>query len=225
MDEPGLDPARHRLALDALARVNRVSLTAGRVWHEVHALAARGVRPVRVLDVACGGGDVLVGIAARARRTGVDLEATGCDVSPVAIERAHARALSLGQQGGVRFVQLDALREELPGRHHVVCCSLFLHHLERVGAVSLLGAMAGAAERVLLVQDLQRSRVGFALAWVGLRLLTTSEVARADGPTSVRAALTLGEARAIAADAGLAGAQVRACWPARFTIRWARAYG
>ncbi len=221
MDAPGLDPARHLHALQALERVNRVSLTAARVWAEVRALAREGVRPVRVLDVACGGGDVLLDVARRARRHGVDVDLCGCDSSEVALERARVRAVADGLST-TRFLSVDVLREEIPGPHDVVCSSLFLHHLSRAEAVSLLRAMALVSQRVLLVQDLRRSRLGYAFAWIGLHVLTTSDVARFDGPVSVRAAYTLKEARALAADAGLEGAVVGACWPERLTIRWAR---
>ena len=219
MDDPGLDVARHRLALDALARVNRLSLTAARVWREVRALAAAGVHPVRVLDVACGDGDVLLGVGSRARRHGVAVELCGCDVSPVALEKARAR---MAGEGHARFVELDVLRDELPGPQHLTTSSLFLHHLEDQDAARLLTRMAALAERFVLVQDLRRTRMGYVLAWAALRVLTTSDVARSDGPASVRAAFTVSEARALAVRAGLASAEVTACWPQRFTIRWAR---
>ena len=144
---------------------------------------------------------------------------TGCDVSPVALEHAAARCAGVGD---VRWVETDVLGADLPGRHDLVCCALFLHHLERTEAVALLRRMAGATDRVLFVQDLRRSRLGYALAWSALRVLTTSDVARTDGPISVRAAFTPGEAGALAADAGLAGVEVRACWPQRYTLRWVK---
>jgi SAM-dependent methyltransferase len=219
MDQPGLDVARHMRALDALARVNRVSLTAARVWREVRALGREGVRPVRVLDVACGDGHVLADVARRARRHRVDVELSGCDSSSVALARARGRAWG-GR--GARFVQLDVLRDPLPGSHHVTTSSLFLHHLAEAEASGLLREMARVTERLLLVQDLRRTRSGYVLAWVALRVLTTSDVARYDGPVSVRAAFTLSEARALAEAAGLADAAVESCWPQRFTIRWAR---
>ncbi len=219
MDEPGLDPARHRRALDALERVNRASLTARRVWREVDALGRAGVRPVRVLDVACGGGDLLAEVERRARRSGLDVELAGCDLSPFALTRAEER---VARSGRVSLTRVDVRDDALPGRHDLVCCSLFLHHLEAVDAVRLLRKMAEATDRALLVQDLQRSRLGYVLAWAGLRVLTTSDVARTDGPISVRAAFTAAEARALAADAGLVGAVVAPCWPERFTLRWAR---
>ena len=229
MDGAGLDRDLHVQALDALARVNRVSLTSSRAWREVERLWREGVRPVRVLDVACGGGDVLIDLAGRARGRGIDVDLLGCDTSPVALERARASAGRPADGHGthgreravLRFERRDVLGDALPTGHHLVLCTLFLHHLSEAEAVALLRAMAARAH-VLLVQDLRRTRRGYALAWLGLHTLTRSRVARRDGLVSVRAAFTLDEARALAAEAGLAGAVARPCWPQRFTLRWSR---
>lgn len=219
MDSPTLDRARHLQALDALARVNRVSLSASRVWKEVVGLARRGVTPVRVLDVACGGGDVLIGVARRAAGAGLAVECHGCDVSPVALERAANRGAG---DLGIRLSRVDVVREPLPVGYDVVSSTLFLHHLGRDGAIALLRAMAAASRRVMLVQDLRRTRLGYLFAGVGLRLMTRSDIARRDGLVSVAAALTVPEARALCRDAGLERAAVRRCWPQRFTLRWER---
>ena len=222
MDDPELERGRHVRALRALDRVNVVSLATGRLWAEVARLAPAldTGAPVRVLDVACGGGDVLRRVAVRAARAGVAVELHGCDVSEVALD--YARSCS-GSDPRLRWLRLDALRDELPTGYDLVCSSLFLHHLDEGQAVALLRQMADATADTMLVQDLRRSRLGFALAWLGLHALTTSDVARADGLTSVAAAFTLEEARGLCARAGLEGATVRACWPRRFAIRWARA--
>jgi SAM-dependent methyltransferase len=221
MDDPELDVASHRRALEALALVNRLSSTAGRIWREVVSLARRGMRPVRVLDVACGDGDVLLAVARRAGRRGVAVELSGCDVSGVALHRARERFAAEARDA--RFLETDAVRGELPGTHHLTTSSLFLHHLDESDARRLLERMARAAECRMLVQDLRRSRLGYILAWGGLRVLTRSDVARRDGPVSVRAAFTTEEARALAHAAGLHGAEVEPCWPERFVIRWRRA--
>ena len=39
MDDPALDPAEHRVALAALARINRISRSAGILWPAVKELA------------------------------------------------------------------------------------------------------------------------------------------------------------------------------------------
>ena len=222
MDAEDLDPAKHVHALRALARVNRVSLVAARVWREVLHLSRErhdrgGRRPLRILDVACGGGDVPVDVARRARSAGVSLVVHGCDSSTVALEHARSEAKRWGVAAD--FFARDVVAEGLPGGYDLVCSSLFHHHLSREDAVGLLRDMADAG-RSVLVQDLLRGPLGYVLAWFGLRLLSRSEVAHVDGPRSVRAAFTLPEVRAMAAEAGCEGAVVRRGWPERFVLAW-----
>lgn len=222
MDAPDLDPTQHVQALRALARVNRVSGVAARVWKDVLRLSReRGIRgrdePLRLLDVACGGGDVMVDVARRARSADVPLEVHGCDVSRLALEHARRGAARWGL--AANFIERDVLSEGLPGGYDLVCSSLFHHHLSHEEAVDLLRGMAAAGDCVL-VQDLLRGTVGYVLAWSGLRLLSRSEVARVDGPLSVRAAFSLPEVRTMAAEAGLAGAVTHRGWPERFILRW-----
>ena len=207
MDGPDLDQARHIHALEALARVNRISGVAPRIWREILHLSQRNHdrrrdRPIRLLDVACGGGDVLLDISRRARAAGVPLEIHGCDVSPAALE--HARDEAQRQGVAADFFARDAVTEGLPGGYDLISSSLFLHHLGHKDAVTLLRGMATAG-RSVLVQDLLRGRIGYMMAWAGLRLLSRSEVARVDGPRSVQAAFNLPEVRAMAVEAGLSG--------------------
>ena len=102
----------------------------------------------------------------------------------------------------------DVLRDELHRGYDVVSTSLFLHHLDEDEAVQLLEKMKRASRGLVLVNDLRRSRLGVALASVCPRLLTGSDVVRADALRSARAAFTLPEARDLAARAGLVCAEV-----------------
>jgi 2-polyprenyl-3-methyl-5-hydroxy-6-metoxy-1,4-benzoquinol methylase len=220
MDEPGLDPMEHRRALRALALVNRLSLTAGRIWNEVRRQAAdAGSRRLRLLDVACGGGDTVRQLKRRASRMGIPLDAHGCDVSPRALTFAREQASREGVE--VTFFELDALGSPIPSGYDLVCSTLFLHHLTEGQVVSLLTGMAGAG-RTLLVQDLLRTRAGYWLAWSTLRLLSRSRVAQVDGPRSVLASFRVPEMAALARSAGLSGARIVPCWPQRFALFWSR---
>jgi len=106
--------------------------------------------------------------------------------------------------------------------YDVVMCSLFLHHLERGQARTLLARMAEQARRLVLVNDLVRSPAGWLLAHVGTRLLSRSWVVHTDGPRSVAGALTTAELREVAAEAGLVGAEVAGRWPFRMLLTWRR---
>ncbi len=221
MDQPGLDAIEHARALMGLGRINRVSRSAAIYWPELSRLAkARIGEPLRILDLASGGGDVPIALACRAIRSGLEIQIDGCDKSSEAMQFAGERAA--GQGVAVRFFTLDALLDELPAGYDVVMSSLFLHHLEEADAVGLLGRMGRAADQLILINDLLRGPIEYALAWAGCRLLSRSPIVRHDGPVSVSAAFTLAEAREMAARAGLDGAKLSTHWPGRFLLSWSR---
>jgi len=223
MDQPDLDVRQHRHALTALGRANAVSRTAAVLWPAIRdAARAVGTRPLHVLDIASGGGHVLVSLARQSAREAIDVDWTGWDLSPVAIDYARTLAVRSGVKG-VRFEQADALRDPMPAGIDVVLCTLFLHHLPDAGAAALLQRMKDAAGQMVVVADLRRTRLGCLFAWVGCRLLSRSRVFHVDGTRSVAAALTTDEARALAGRAQLAGAQVSMIWPQRWLLVWRRA--
>jgi SAM-dependent methyltransferase len=221
MDQPGLDASEHARALRGLGRINRLSRSDAILWPAVGGLARlRRGAPVRVLDLASGGGDVAIAIARRATRARLDVRIEGCDICPEAVRFARQRAAECSAT--IRFFPLDALSDPIPEGYDAVTCSLFLHHLDEADAVSLLRRMARAAGRLVLVNDLVRSDLGYLLAWAGCRLLSGSAIVRHDGPVSAAAAFSLAEVRVLAKRAGLDDSTLTQHWPWRFLLSWSR---
>jgi SAM-dependent methyltransferase len=178
-------------------------------------------RELRVLDVACGSADVSLALVGHARRDGVTLAVTGCDLSASAVERARARASATGIAAD--FVELNVLapgtlEARFSDEFDVVMTSLFLHHLEADTAVQLLGAMRDIAGQLIVVDDLIRDRFGYVLAATAPRLLTRSPVVHTDARLSVRAAFTVQEASGLAEAARLADVDISRHWPARYLL-------
>lgn len=218
MDDPALDPSRHRQALRGLARINRWGRSAQILWPAIRLAAGVTRRPLRILDIATGAGDVPLALWRMGRRIGYHLEIAGCDRSATAVAYARERAEQAGAD--IQFFALDALAGPLPSGYDVLTSSLFLHHLDEPDAVSLLRHMASAGSPLVLISDLRRSHVGLALAHLGTRLLSASTVVHTDGPRSVRAAYTPEEVRALAEQSGLLGATITRRWPCRFLLNW-----
>lgn len=210
MDDPALDPEEHRLALVGLRRLNRYSGSTAVLRRPLEGLARELGRPIRVLDVATGSGDVPLELSRELK----DAEFAGCDISPIAIEAARQSAPEL------QFFVHDVLREPLPAGFDAVTCSLFLHHLDGDSAILLLKRMAAAAGSLVLVNDLSRSRFNWLAVWIACRVLSRSRVVRFDGPASVRSAFTPKEALGLAERAGLTRATVRQRFPCRYLLAW-----
>jgi SAM-dependent methyltransferase len=220
MDQADLDRQRHWHALSGLRRINRFSGSAAMLWPPLRQLAQKLGRPMHVLDVATGGGDVPIRIWQKARRQNLAVHVSGCDVSPAAVAYAQAEAHKVG--AAVDFFVVDALKQDLPGTFDAVVCSLFMHHLHEDDAVRFLGRMAAAARHVVLVNDLRRSLTGWLFAWLGVRLLTRSSVVHVDGPRSVAAAFSPTELLELMRKAGLDSATLCRRWPFRMLATWAR---
>ena len=230
IDDPTLDPAEHRLALKGLERINRWSLAEDILWNPIQGLALcprqdrpqgdgpTRDRPLRVLDIACGAGDLAIGLWKRAKRSGFSIDIDGADISPVAVKSALGRVQD--KKVDVRFFELDVLNEKIPSGYDVIMTSLFLHHLKKEDAVSILARMSEAAGEMILVNDLVRSRLGFVLAYVGPRILTRSCVVHNDALLSVRAAFQPEEIKNLAEEAGLSGFEISRHWPCRFLLKW-----
>lgn len=222
MDDPAIAEPDHLHALSALARINLVSRTAARLAEGVRELLDAGPCPAvcTVVDVACGGGDVTLDLEKRLRRTEQGAACVlGVDVSPRAIERSRAAAIRHGSAAS--FEVRDVLADGCPPCD-VVVSSLFLHHLDDLAACRLLRTLAAAARIGIVVSDLVRSRLGLGLAVIGTTILSSSRIARVDGPLSVRAARTLAEYRRLCNAARLESATIRRVWPERVVIRWQR---
>ena len=218
MDQPELDPAEHARALRGLRRINAISRSSLGLLRSLQALHSTASKPISVLELACGGGDIAIDLDRMARRSGLALEIRACDLNPEAIRLARANAQCRG--GQVEFSVADALAEPGQDRVDVVYCTLFAHHLPDDAVVSLFRVMAARANHLVIVDDLIRSRLGYALAWAGTRLLSRSWVVHTDGPLSVRAAFTPQELLKLAERAGLSGAELQRFWPERQRLIW-----
>lgn len=214
MDTEDVTAADFAACLRDLGAVNTVTLArrptllwldrAARGWHG----------PLRVLDVASGGGDMLRAIARWGVRRGVALELTGIDLNP----HSTAAALAATPPGlRIRYETGDAFDIGADRRFDVIVSSLFTHHLSDAQLVAFLRWMEATAGRGWLVNDLQRS----VLAALGFALLAGAarwhRFVRHDGPLSVRRSFARTEWKRLLQAAGVPG-RVRARVPFRLCV-------
>jgi SAM-dependent methyltransferase len=142
----------------------------------------RGLRePMHIVDVGCGGGDLLRQISTWARRRGTAVQLTGIDLNPYA---ARAAAESTPREFGIEWITGDAMLFQPKKKIDIVVSSLTAHHLEDDEVVALLRWMEATAQEGWFINDLERAEWSYRLfGWVRWH-----PIVRHDGPVSFRRA-------------------------------------
>lgn len=94
------------------------------MWNQYHNqidlyLAAAGDTPLDILDVGCAQGTLALLLAERGHRV------TAVDLRPEFLQYAQSRHT----HGEVRFLQANALQEDVPGQYDLVFCNQLIEHL------------------------------------------------------------------------------------------------
>jgi len=157
--------------------------------------------------------------------TVLDVAAGGCDVGEALVKSRNCRVVSLdlnprGLKLADRTIPVTGDAVQLPfadGSFDAVICSLFFHHLADSDCVRVLCEMWRVARRMVIVNDLHRTRIAHASIRILSALFSRSSMFRNDAPASVRRAFRPSELAAIARQAGVAARVVRS-FPYRLVL-------
>ncbi len=209
-----------RECLHDLAQVNRITLAYRPTVEWLNRVVQRlpGGYPLHIVDVGCGGGDMLRRIEDWAVRKRISIRLTGIDLNPLAI-RAAQEFTPIDSR--IRWIagKMDSIDPESDAVDLVIS-SLFTHHLEDDGVVRFLAWMESVARRGWFINDLYRSRISY----FGFKTMALAarwhRFVRHDGPISIRRAFLPADWRRYAEASGLpAGSfHIDVRWPARLCV-------
>ncbi|WP_223627803.1 methyltransferase domain-containing protein [Microbacterium sp. EST19A] len=218
MDDPQADERMLARTYGRFGFINAVVSRPGRIYRRDIRPRAAGARPLRILDIGAGGGDLCRFLAGRLRHDGIEAEITALDSD----ERAIRWAAAHDRGAGVRY--RCALSTELADAGEtfdVVLSNHVLHHLDDRELRTVLDdsrrllAPGGLAAH----HDIARGRAAYAsfAAVTGLlsRNLLADSFIRVDGLLSIRRSYTATELAAIVTPDW----EVRRGVPARVELR------
>lgn len=213
MDDPALDPAVYDRVLHDLARVNSVTLARRPTLAFLRQLP-RQSRPLRILDVGFGDGDMLRTIARTMAHLGVEVELTGIDLNPRSMASAQARTPA---HLNIRYLTGDY--QDLAGQgFDVILSSLVAHHMTDAQLQAFLCFMQAEARIGWFINDLHRHGV----AWLGYPLLARlagwHRIVREDGQLSIARSYRPSEWTPLLAKAGIVDARVFRAFPFRLCV-------
>jgi SAM-dependent methyltransferase len=214
MDNPDVDNKLLRKNLRELDILNR--------FLGGHMVTLQGVRALigkqklyTITDLGCGSGDTLKYLAKWARREKIKVRFIGVDANEHAIQYLREKCIGYPEITGV-VKDYETFLKTSPGAD-IYLCSLFCHHLDNHQLVNLFMALKMA--RVgFVVNDLQRSKLGYYCSWLFTRLLNGTVLSRNDGPVSVLRAFKKSELEHLLWDAGCNNVTIKKQWLFRFLV-------
>jgi ubiquinone/menaquinone biosynthesis C-methylase UbiE len=196
-------------------RLDGVNLTAA----AIEALAAHRA-DLTMLDVGTGGADIPMALITRANRRGRRLRIVAIDSRPEVLAAALQLNPGLSTTDDLELHVGDghALRF-LDRSFDIAHASLLIHHLDPEATVAVLREMRRVARLGVVVNDLHRSRLGWAGAWLIGHVLTANRLTRHDAPLSVRRAYRVAEMLVMLRSAGLVPVRtIRGAFGQRYAI-------
>jgi SAM-dependent methyltransferase len=209
-----------RQCLHDLAQVNRVSLGYRPTlqWLEQIVHLSFPAHPLHIVDVGCGGGDMLRRIERWAAKWRIPVRLTGMDMNPFAIRAAREFTPAnseiqwiVGEAGS-----LETAAEPID----LVISSLFTHHLADDELIRFLMWMERVTRQGWFINDLYRSQAYY----FGFKALALAarwhRFVRNDGPISFLRSFLPAEWERYAKASGLSPISIRIDnrWPARLCV-------
>lgn len=223
MDALDTDLETFRGCLRDLARVNVLSLGYRPTLAFLERLRRSGRldldRPVEILDVGSGYGDLLRNVDRWAERRGVAVRLVGLDVNPWSAQAA-AEATPPGRP--IRWETSDLFDHD--GGADVILSSLFAHHLDDATAVRFLHWMERRARVGWFINDLHRHPLPYWTFGPLASALRLHPFVRHDGPASFARAFVPEDWRRLLRQAGVSqeDAAVRPWAPFRLCVERVR---
>ncbi|NDV89388.1 methyltransferase domain-containing protein [Aurantimonas aggregata] len=198
MDTEDCDFATFRGCLVDLARVNRLTLATRPTIAYFEKLAKSGRlptgRPVEIVDVGSGYGDMLRCVAEWAARRGVPVRLTGIDLN---LWSEQAAREATPPDVPVVWRTMDVFDFRPDTRTDVVISSLFTHHLDDAALVRFLVWMEKTAAIGWFVNDLHRHELPYRFFAAASRAMRLHRFVQNDGPISITRSFVAEDWRAL----------------------------
>lgn len=208
-----------RDCLKDLARVNRLTLAYRPTLSFLDGLLQKDLlpkdRPLHVLDVGYGYGDMLRSVADWARRRNVDVTLSGIDLNPWSA-KAASEVTPAGMPIEWQTGDVLAFRPREPV--DIALSALVTHHLSDAILVRFLRWQEEAARIGWFINDLHRHPVPYHAFAQASRLLRLHHFVQHDGPVSIARGFVPDDWHHALGAAGVEGANVRWWVPFRLCV-------
>ena len=171
---------------------------------------------ITIVDLGCGGGDMLIAIARYGRRNNLTLKLLGIDANPHIIEFARRNCEAYPE---IEFQVIDIFSSQFSElEFDVAIATLFTHHFRSTKLSQLCTKLRKQAKLGVVINDLHRHW----FAYYSIKLLTLlfskSSMVRYDAPLSVLRSFRKNEWLQILKQGGISNYSIRWKWAFRWQL-------
>lgn len=175
-----------------------------------------GIRECSLVDIGCGGGDMLRVMDDWGKKEGYAIRLEGVDVNPNSIEQAK---IQLKDRPSIQLTIQNVMEENFSDQQvDLVTCTLFTHHFTDSELGSLLQILKQKARIGIIINDLHRHPLAYHSIRLLTRLFSRSPMVRHDAPLSVLRSFRGQDWRRLMQGAGINRYRLRWYWVFRWQV-------
>lgn len=170
----------------------------------------------RIIDLGCGGGDMLIEIEKQFKKNQLNYLLTGIDGNPHAIDFAREKA---GKNSQIEFLCQDIMHPDFQLQAcDILLSSHFIYHFEESQLIHFLRKHKENIHQHILFSELRRNGLAYILFRIFSRLLGFNRMIREDGALAIKRAYTKNEIQDLLKRSGISDFRVENKWLFRMLI-------
>lgn len=201
LDDLNLHGETLHQALQSLEWVNRWFGNHRSVIKAIHSIIKKETKPLRIIDLGCGGGDLALAVAKSLRQYKIEYSITGIDGNANTLVYAQKKCAAFSE---INFLQADILSTQFRIQScDILISSHFMYHFTADALADFLKNNLSAMSTAFIFSELKRNRFAMRLFKFSSFLLPISKLAKEDGLLAIKRSFSEKEWLAILQEAGI----------------------
>jgi len=171
---------------------------------------------VKLADLGCGGGDIMVEMAKWSKKRGIEASFVGIDANPHIVDYATENTSDFPE---ITYQPINIFSDEFKAQSFdIIHCCLFVHHFTSSELAKLFRQFRDQTRLGVIINDLHRHPLAFWSISLLTSLFSRSSMVRNDAAVSVARGFKRKELTEILAEAGIEKYSLRWKWAFRWEL-------